>query len=685
MLRRAMILLMALVMAFSVCTGAVAETVTMDQDPFECWRGHIGNIAFALPGMPTARIEEEDIEEWWTGSIQLSGNCVVDGAEYQLRSADIARWMESFSKDYPDADPKQVKYNSLFNFAAMVVRSYDGEISMPEVDDDQEMLTFTYTYPDDPDGTYQAKCLLDGTRAVCLLMEDCDHTEEAMSRLVRMTEEELEAWYEREQMYWLDFYGLELVFPHEPTVSESESLTSAHCFAGDFTRMIAQYLNYSFGIGLDEPEEAEELMKGLAERATMIVGGGEMLDGNLSEDGNHWIYDFSFIMNHDFSEYWPEDFTWIGRVYGGEDGIWYILCDDTDNGRIFMNNVGKTTQVSFESLIRMEGEILEAEPRKADGSPATLKQFCKDFTALVQAGEEDGMINLDDVMLGDAFWSDGKWVRAMMCARTDACCMTLYLSSDSEDAVVNEIHMITSDELPDNVFTTLASCCAQAAEGAEDPALITLRKDGIDGSFVWKGGRYEAEQSHVEKGSTPYRLMTIKALEPADLEHVPGEWGEDQFFAVPACTVNQFIEKWNNRDSNLFDGMYELHEIQTVPMDDGNYIHMLGFGDATIVVLTTESDQEDVGIIQAKAFNMRDNAPEAYLAGGLALATLTDMPDEQYMLLTMILHEHPLWSDLIEMLPIAGWNGKLFVVGENQIDDETYMPAAYLMDLPEGK
>ena len=82
---------------------------------------------------------------------------------------------------------------------------------------------------------------------------------------------------------------------------------------------------------------------------------------------------------------------------------------------------------------------------------------------------------------------------------------------------------------------------------------------------------------------------------------------------------------------------------------------------------------------------MRDNAPEAYLAGGLALATLTDMPDEQYMLLTMILHEHPLWSDLIEMLPIAGWNGKLFVVGENEIDDETYMPAAYIFDMPEGK
>ena len=58
---------------------------------------------------------------------------------------------------------------------------------------------------------------------------------------------------------------------------------------------------------------------------------------------------------------------------------------------------------------------------------------------------------------------------------------------------------------------------------------------------------------------------------------------------------------------------------------------------------------------------------------------------EQYMLLTMILHEHPLWSDLIEMLPIAGWNGKLFVVGENEIDDETYMPAAYIFDMPEGK
>ena len=225
----------------------------------------------------------------------------------------------------------------------------------------------------------------------------------------------------------------------------------------------------------------------------------------------------------------------------------------------------------------------------------------------------------------------------------------------------------------------------QAAEGAEDPELTALRQNGLNGTFTWKGSRYEAEQTHVDKGSVPYRLMTVKAQAPIPQEHEPGEWGEEQFFAAPACTVNQFIENWNEMVYRLFDGMYELTEIQVVPSDDGNFLHMLGFGDGTIVMVVTESEQEDAGIIQVKAFNMRDNAPETYLAGELALASVTDMPGEQFALLTMILHEHPLWSDLIEMLPIAGWKGKLFVVGENQIDEETYMPAAYLMDLPEGK
>lgn len=65
----------------------------------------------------------------------------------------------------------------------------------------------------------------------------------------------------------------------------------------------------------------------------------------------------------------------------------------------------------------------------------------------------------------------------------------------------------------------------------------------------------------------------------------------------------------------------------------------------------------------------------------MALAAVTDMPDEQYMLLIYMLQEKPTWQDQIDSLPVAGWGGKLMVVCEHE-DGERVVPAAYVLDMP---
>lgn len=687
MLRRTFILLTALVMLCSVCLAETAETedrIIAYTSPFDCWQGRIGNIAFALPAMPTAVTHEVDVEGYWTDSIQFWGDCIFDGAEYQLRSADIAPWIDGYIKDNPEADPRDCKYQALYSYASMMLASYDGETSVPQVNDEEGLMTFTYTFADTPDSTYQAKCLIDGTLAVCLTMEDCDHTEEAMSRLVRMTDEEQAAWEERTPVT-IDFYGISLIFPHEPVVTEQETLASATCFADDFTRLVAQY--YPTEVELDAPDDADDVLNTLAQHLIHNVGGGNILEGTgkKTESNGYWTYDFAFLVDHVFNEYWPDDFTWLGRVYFGKEGIWFFMCNDTDTGRNWMDCIGEYKEDRFANLIKMEGGILNAEPRTTDGSPATLKQFCKDFTNLLQSGADGGMIEKEGVMLGDAIWSDGQWVRVMQCGYTSLYYMVLFLSSDSEDAVINEIHVIVEDEVAEACFPILSSCGIQAAEGSEDPTVTALREktSKVEDTFQWKGSRYSASQSKLDRGSARYQLMTVKALKPAPLEHEPGEWGENQPFAVPAGTVAQFCENWNSTINVLFDNTLAIQEMSTMIAADLSYVHILAFGDNTVVLLTTESADDNAGIIKAQVYSMTGNAPETYLGGLMSLVALTDMPDDQHVLMSLILQEHPLWQDLCEMLPIAGWNGKLLVVCEHGSEEDEYIvPAAYIMDLP---
>lgn len=709
MLRKAFILMMVLVLACSVCLGEAAESasdtsveessggITADiflnpsvdfsgeGEPevasFDFWQGHIGNIAFALPGMPATCIREGSMEECWNDSMVAWGHCAHDHMEYEFRTADIAPWIDSLQKAYPEDDPAMLRYEALYGYANAMIERANGQTGKPGVNPATDMMLFSYTYPDTPGRTYWAKCYLDGTQAVVLYMGECEHCEEAMNRFTKMTEEEREKRFSGEP-YWLFYHGVSLTFPSKPYIYEKEGRASLTCLADDFTRIITQYINVGLTLNSDNTEEIEKCLQSDAEEMMDSIGGGTLLDGSLSGESGEWIYEFTFLLDDAQNGNYPDAFTWRGWVYYSEAGIWRLMCNDTETGRAFMDSIGEVTDATINARYRIVNITLPAEARKEDGSPASLGQFIKDLTTLLQADEDDGTFDESFVTFGDAMWCNGHWVRTVMFQAADLIAL-LFMSSDKEDALINEIHVIVGDSWNESALDVLASCCAEAAEGKADSALSLLRSNGgsDDGElFSWKGERYEAAQSFVDNESLPYHLMTVKALNPVPQENEPAE-AESSFFADPAGTVKEFRDRWYRLNWNVYSGQFSLHHEDPMAAEDGTIHHLSTFGDSTAVMLVTESEDSSSGIVCAQVYSMSGDMQQTFLGGCMALASLTQMPDEQYYLMTMMLLEYPLWGDLKEMLPVAGWNGKQLVLDEFEYNGN-YIPTAYILDLP---
>ena len=357
------------------------------------------------------------------------------------------------------------------------------------------------------------------------------------------------------------------------------------------------------------------------------------------------------------------------------------MCNDTETGRDFINNVGEITDATIGARYRLTNSTLEAAPRKKDSSPATLGQFVQDFSALLRADEDGGLLDEEFVTVGEAMLCDGKWMRTVMCQAADVLAL-LFVSSDEENAVVNEIHAVVSDDYDEAVFDILASCCIEAAEGKTDTVVKLLRnveKRKNGGNFRWKGERYEAVESFVDN-SMPYHLMTITALNPAELEHIPEEKENPEVFAEPVCSVKQFRDRWYRLNWNINNGQFTLYHLDPQDVGDGTMAWISYFGNSTSVALATESGEKDAAIIRARAFNLDGDMQETFVAGLMTLAALTQMPDEQYYLMTMMLMEHPLWEDLLELYPVASWNGKQLVLAEGEYNGE-FVPTAYILDM----
>ena len=683
-MKKRMLSLLAALILFLACLsaraeGALPEGKAVEFDPLTVFTGLIGDTYFALPGMPV-RVQDADYEGYWTDSWQLWGTCGKDGAEFQLRTADIGLWIAGYQEKYPENSPEDMEIQAVFSYAAMMLRLMGGSVSNPYVTkkDGIRIQGFDYTYEDSPGHQYTAVCLLDGSRAVCLLAECCEHTEQAQALLRPATEEQKAAFAER-QPETVDFFGLSLTFPYAPQAVETEKASMALCFTADGTNIKADYV--PVGLTMDGAGREEILlgMEKLAERASASVGGTGVLGGVLSGGGDSaWQYEFTTVVDYGYGEDFGQ--KWLGRGYAGEAGIWYVMAADTEAGRAFMDSATFGLQEALDDTgLLLDGLAAPAGERAEDDDPASLPQFAQAMADLIRSGACGSFLSIDDVRIGEALYSDDRWVRTLSLGFHELYALLL-LSSQEEGAFVNVIHVIGSEKTDFEQFAAFAACCAAAAEGAEAD-FSALRADR-EKDFQWRGARYQAQDSFEERGgSFNYHLCTIQARAPKKMAGQPEDWDGSLTFADPSVTVRQFEARWEKLNQRLFSGAFSLAASEPMENDKGEIIHIFHFGENTFVLLTANGADADAPILKARACNLNEYPPQAYLGGLMALAALTDMPEDQFVYMTMMLEEYPLWQDLTGMWPVVGWRGKFLFLADDDMDGQL-VPLALLVDTP---
>ena len=64
----------------------------------------------------------------------------------------------------------------------------------------------------------------------------------------------------------------------------------------------------------------------------------------------------------------------------------------------------------------------------------------------------------------------------------------------------------------------------------------------------------------------------------------------------------------------------------------------------------------------------------------MALAIMTDMPEDEFIRMTLMLQEYPMWNDLLDLDPVVGWKGKMLVLTGDEYNGQ-YVPNAYILDM----
>ena len=220
--------LIAMIMLLMLCASSACaeETSFTAEDAMQLYSGVYGSVAFALPGAPEM-IEENDYPGGWTGSRQLMGNCIGDGAEYQLHAADIAPLIEYFKTNYPGDSEDQQRLQALMNYGMFIPNTYGIDIGDVKPHGSRETgnlwVDLSFTYQDDPKTPYFGRFLLSGTQAVCLIIEECGHTDAVLKALRFVTDAENEELNVQKSLpTFRDLAGLEMTFPAPPLERRGE-------------------------------------------------------------------------------------------------------------------------------------------------------------------------------------------------------------------------------------------------------------------------------------------------------------------------------------------------------------------------------------------------------------------------------------------------------------------------------
>ena len=136
----------------------------------------------------------------------------------------------------------------------------------------------------------------------------------------------------------MDFNGISVTFPREPaTVSAAQDGSGTiAAFAPDWGKCLVQFQPLALEVDIPAEEQLDTMIT-VGKKAIAGYGTESLTDPVLSQPAPDMLrLDFRFRDDHLFGEYGPE---MRACVLAGDRGVWYIIADDTDDGRRFLESV----------------------------------------------------------------------------------------------------------------------------------------------------------------------------------------------------------------------------------------------------------------------------------------------------------------------------------------------------------
>ena len=664
--------------AICLCLMAAAAVCNAEEDGLEksmsLFHGEKNGIAFALPGFGE-RVMDVDREGYWKDSIQLAGSCVEDGAEYQLRAADISAWQKTYRSIHPDAEPRTVMAQTLYAYSSIILKSYDAKmtgIKAKTVGEDAMILTYDYTYPDTPGVQYRAKCVLKAGYACCLTMEACDHQQKVMDALHLA-----EGTAEWQPMSVLDIAGLEATFPREPVEYEQENTIIYAGFTDDWSYLSVQYIPARLVLPENETELWETMLRLGREKVIPAFGGKEVTDPRLYSLGNGYMLAFSSISAEHFGEYGQH---WQCRLYVTDGGVWYVYAADTEDGSAFLSRLTMADAVVTE--IAMPDEDT-ADPGAAGDDAAgllTLDQFRARLEALLTARAFGVSYAPDSFFWSEAYFSDGHWVRTVYSQDfISVPFIIIYTDGPEAAAEVAEVRVLGVDSYATFADTAIVASCVTEALAGESvhgilrTRLINRRKGSAPeetyGAYRWTQS-YFSEEGTEEK----HHLIVISAaVQPETRERVvPPEESPLPDIRDSGVTIQMLADRLGALSESVYGGQYKptlLNGGELVGAENDDWVILLG--ESVMLDPTAAGDTLDSAVLQVKLVSLDGVAPNTLGATMLTYAAMTGLSEEEYMAFNIRLFEYPMWNDLAEMQPLAAKNGVMALLSDAENDGET--------------
>lgn len=306
--------------------------------PLAIYRGVIGRVSFALPGVPQ-RIADQDYPGLWKNSVQLFG-IAMDGAEFQLRTADISEWIAGFEKTYPDKEPFEWKAQALLSYSLFMINNYKGEMTNPVVHEEDGLVyaVYDYTYPDTPGVAYVGKAILDGSQAISLTGAKSKQMDKAFDLLLGLSVQEAASLPPAQPQPWSKGC-LSAVFPDTFHVRDDGQSILAFCFTRDFDYLHIEAIPLAIDPSDKQGDALAKELESLAQRVMLPAINGKTVSNATVHypAGDTVMLSFNSVNTKPFGEQFGQRF--LGRLILSQRGTYYIWAPDSPGGQAFMDSL----------------------------------------------------------------------------------------------------------------------------------------------------------------------------------------------------------------------------------------------------------------------------------------------------------------------------------------------------------